>query len=109
MVRNSNYAWLAGFLEGEGSFYLHHGKRPKISIGQHPRDIEILEYIKETFQCGTVLGPYKNKTGGVCFWTVTNDEDIKRIIENVFPWLFKRRQEQAMKLLDYIDFKGNKC
>lgn len=39
MIERDDLLWLAGLLEGEGSFDLHRGKYPRIRLGMTDRDV----------------------------------------------------------------------
>ena len=99
-MREIDIGWLAGLLEGEGSFFLSKAGACILSIGMHPRDIELLERIITIFKVGHINGPYSN--GKVVFWKCTKKQDIKQILEMIYPLLGSRRKMQADKLLAKI-------
>lgn len=59
-----NTQWIAGFVDGEGCFYVAINKQPSMKLGwqvlpefrvvQHKRDLEILEKIQKALGCGRV-------------------------------------------------------
>jgi hypothetical protein len=57
-------AWVAGFVDGEGCFYVGINEHPEMSVGyqvipefrivRHERDIQVLYGLKSFFKCGVV-------------------------------------------------------
>ena len=57
-------AWVTGFVDGEGCFYVGITEHPEMMVGyqvlpefrvvQHVRDIQVLHALKRFFQCGVV-------------------------------------------------------
>jgi len=81
--------WLAGFVEGEGSFLVHTPKskttnlgksvRLEFTISQHIRDEQLIKSLVQYLDCGrTRLDP----RGSVIYFTVTRLSDIS---EKIIP------------------------
>jgi hypothetical protein len=99
--------WLAGFVSGEGCFYIQifkdHTKtgftvRLRFGIGQHSRDAELLKSLINYLGCGQCY-PRSNQEA-IDFY-VTRYSDITN---NIIPFFEKYRIE-GVKYLDYEDFK----
>lgn len=100
-MSNNNVQWLksikpevgyyiAGFVDGEGSFNVSLRKRPDHTLGWQvvtsfnvsQKDRVILAFLKKTFGCGTL----RSRKDGVVYYEVTN---ITLLVERVIPF-FKR-------------------
>lgn len=87
-VDKGNY--IAGFVDGEGSFYLSIRKRkdykckwkftPSFTIGNN--DIVILEICKQYFGCGSIRKP--ERRNGFYVYEVTDQELLERMIVPFF-------------------------
>ncbi|WP_433175116.1 hypothetical protein [Actinoallomurus sp. CA-150999] len=97
---NSNNAWLAGILEGEGSFI----SKTKLSISVAMTDQDVIERLSTLTGVGRVyaLGRQKGHHKDVWRWTIYRRAHLKSITEAVLPWLGKRRTVAAQALLDRI-------
>ena len=100
-------AWLAGILEGEGSFHSYmHQKRwltARISINMTDRDV--IARIAKIIKCTSFRGPYKNDShlGKKPLWAlaVSGRRAIKWM-ERLYPHMGQRRRSQISKVLkDY--------
>lgn len=81
-----NY-WIAGFVEGEGCFYIKTSKSKTHKLGlsvglnfivvQNIRDMNLMEEIKSTLGCGTIT---INESSAIIRYTVSKLSDIQNII-----------------------------
>lgn len=93
--------WLAGWLEGEGSFQgavrMDHGYPTfKISVGARCTDRDVVEHAYDTFG-GTMGGPYDKKQENwkpYWQWGVQSRADSLRLMRLLRPLLGERRQAQ---------------
>lgn len=110
-------AWVAGILEGEGSFHVNKRHEPKISVSM--TDEDVVRALFEKTEIGRVSGPFmkKGKLIGKTqkpfwLWTINKSDDVVSLINEVLPFLFERRSLQALKTLqvaeEIIDRKENK-
>jgi hypothetical protein len=100
--------WLAGFIDGEGCFYIltSNSKLYKtgtsvqlqFSITQHSRDKNLMIRLKDFLNCGFIK---EGKKQPVVSFNVTKLSDIKNII---IPFLDKNSL-QGIKYKDFDDFK----
>lgn len=90
-------AWLAGILEGEGSF-ISKG-RPKIQVAMTDQDI-IIRLSKLT-GVGRVYAVRRQKPHhkDAWLWAVNRPAHVEHIIRLVLPWLGHRRALAAMDVL----------
>jgi len=103
-------AYLAGFLDGDGSLYVRIIKAQdvilkfKIIIGlafyQSKKNIFILEHIKTTFNnYGTVI--VKKDGSNVCNYVISDSKKIKDILTILYPYL-KIKKPIAKLILEII-------
>ena len=102
-----NY-WIAGFVEGEGCFYVKTSKSKTHKLGlsvnlnfivvQNIRDLELMEEIKSTLGCGTIT---MNESSGITRYAVSKISDIQNII---IPF-FDKYSLIGDKVKNFEDFK----
>ena len=104
-------AYIAGFLDGDGSIHLQLVRqrqyrygfyvRVSVSFHQHTSGRQGLEWLKEQLKDGYL----RNRSGQMSDYVITSRPVIRRLLEAIAPYVvFKRRQvEQALKLLDAIE------
>ena len=106
-------AWAAGFVDGEGSFYLQttsSAKRPNCLL--RPRfevaqvDSRILHRLKGVLGFGAgVNGPYDNKkhsdakASPIYTYSVSGFEDVQTLMALLWTWLGPVKREQAKSVL----------
>lgn len=101
-------AYIAGFLDGDGSVYFQLIPRPQNVYGyeirasvcfyQHSSNRRILEWLKEKIG----LGYIRDRGDGVSDYTIVGYEEVRKVLEMVAPYVvLKRRQaERALQMLD---------
>jgi hypothetical protein len=99
--------WMAGFISGEGSFYVVLSKHKSYKtgysvllnfvVGQHSRDLLLMEKLVEFFGCGR-LNQVSDKPA-VCYLVT----DINNIVDIIIPF-FNKYSVKGSKNLDYLDF-----
>ena len=92
-------SWLAGFIDGEGSFQVFLDRlylRVMFRIRLHKDDINVLQKIQDFLGVGRVV-----IEGNSCVFIISN---VKELINVLFPLLDKYNL-YTTKWLDYIDFK----
>ena len=104
-IRDPN--WLAGFISGEGCFFIDIAKSSSCKVGsrvqlkfqitQHSRDTEFMESLIRYLKCGRYY-PRSNKEKGE--FVVTG---FSEITEKIIPFLDKYPLE-GVKALDFADF-----
>lgn len=98
--------WVAGFVDGEGTFYIGINKQPSMTINyqvlpefrvvQHKRDIKLLYALKEFFNCGVVRVNHDDRYE----LRIRSIEHLQKI---VIPF-FEQYQLQTQKRFDFIKF-----
>ena len=102
-----NY-WIAGFVDGEGCFYVKTSKSKTHKLGlsvtlnfivtQNIRDMLLMEEIKSTLGCGSIT---INESSSVIRFAVTKLSDIQN---KIIPF-FDKYSLVGDKLINYEDFK----
>lgn len=86
-------AWVAGIIEGEGTFFLDKRGFSKIKVAM--TDLDVLERLQEWTGCGNITGPVlRGKYKPIYSWTVTSLDEFLVVAEAVEPWLLLRRYQQ---------------
>lgn len=97
-------AWLAGLLEGEGSFLLVKGRWPKVQMAT--TDEDVARRARAIAGCGNVWGPYvpKNpKHKPTWLFYVSNQRHAVRLMRAIRPWMGERRTEVIDGVLAVFD------
>jgi hypothetical protein len=91
-------AWLAGWLEGEGSFFLQGGKTPCIqgSCG----DMDTAERAASLMGCSVVFCPDRRGHQTMCR-VCKRGRPAVVIMEQIRPWMSSRRQEKIDEVVLY--------
>lgn len=112
MTREAEIAWLAGIMEGEGSFgAVSRGKSeyaPRVALCMTDRDVVIRAF--EIADCGRIYGPYEvleSNVGPGPFkkryqWIVQGKEAIA-FMELVLPYMFERRATKIQEILSVYE------
>lgn len=92
-------AWVAGYLEGEGSFLASpQGGRYYLRIQAHSTDLDTLELLLGAAG-GLISGPY-NRPDRKPFWAWNlNGGRCREIFYDIYPYMSKRRQQQIINAL----------
>lgn len=105
-TKDFNPFWVAGFVDGEGCFYvktskIHSGYKvsPYFYIAQHIRDIDLLKNLVIYLNCGLVETVKTRPTQSSYVVYKYND-----ITNKIVPF-FEKYSLRGNKLLDFYDFK----
>ncbi len=107
-------AWAAGFIDGEGSFYLQKARaqgtghsesnRPRFEISQI--DKGVLKHLQKVLPFGAkIWGPYDNKnypgSGAkpMFVYSVSGFENVQALLALVWEWLGSVKRQQAVRVL----------
>jgi len=99
--------YLAGFVDGEGSFNVSLRKKPDykikwqvvLSFNVSQKDITVLEILRKTFNCGIIK---TRKRGGLHLFEVTSIQDIN---QKVIPYFSKIGFISNTKIVNFGIFK----
>jgi len=101
-----NCYWVAGFTDGEGTFYVGINKNtqmtagfqvlPEFRIVQHQRDIKLLHKLKDFFKCGVVRKNHDTRYE-------LRIRKIEHLSQIIVPF-FQKYPLQTQKKYDFIAF-----
>jgi hypothetical protein len=104
-------AYLAGFLDGDGSIYVRakpndsyrfgYQIAPTIAFFQSATSKSFMDLCKQ-IQYGTI----RLRKDGIYEFTISKQEDIRDLLSKVGPYLVLKR-EQAKLMIDILDAKTN--
>lgn len=96
---DTEIAWAAGLLEGEGCFYLRRGTLPIVAVQM--TDLDVLQRLHGVFNAGYIN---VTKTAKVHYkptwvWSVSTGKDSVRIMRAILPWMAERRTTKIQEIL----------
>jgi hypothetical protein len=99
MIDLIDAAWLAGIIEGEGTFSLNSGKYPQVSVMMADRDI--VDRCHTVTGFGTINGPINHPRSQkpLFTWQVSRKRDIARLLLLIYPMLGERRQRRVAEIV----------
>lgn len=106
-----NLAWLAGFLEGDGSIILAKQRIGKNRIIYTPlvnvtnTDHSLIEYVSKImkeYQIGHYFTARKTKNGISKVLLVKGFKRVKKLLPLIIPEMYGKRKQQAICLLEWI-------
>jgi len=105
MTLNPN--WIAGFVDGEGTFYIGINKQPSMTAGyqvlpefrivQHKRDIKLLHQLRKYFESGVVRVNHDDRYE----LRIRSLDELQKV---VIPF-FEKYPLHTQKKFDFIKFK----
>lgn len=97
-MNNEETIWLAGLLEGEGSFLFRKGGSPKISCAM--TDLDIIEYIQNLVG-GKVYAVSRQKEHHKDAWVwILHGKDAIDLMKILLPYMFSRRYNRINEVID---------
>lgn len=102
LYKETDLAWAAGLIEGEGCFTLHSKRHPYLLVDMTDKDV--LEKLHSIFPFGNIRGPYlhKNKPKHKPRWRFDAfGPKCRHIMLHIFPYLCSRRKSKINELLQY--------
>lgn len=94
-------AWVAGFIDGEGSFMLQGGRLPILAIPQSGDDAPaILGRAREVLGLGGTIGTHRPGRGKLAYrLTIAGFERTQAALARVWPWLTEPKRRQGRRVL----------
>lgn len=101
MDEETQIAWLAGILEGEGSFGFGAGNQPRVRM--ESTDEDIVRRVTTIARCGNEYGPFLHTRSTKLAWTweLSVKAEVERLIRTIRPWMGRRRQTRIGELLPH--------
>jgi hypothetical protein len=116
LIDSTTLAYIAGFLDGDGSIFFQIVSRPdyklkfqirsSIAFYQNTKQIRILEWLKEIFEVGYI----RHRKTGISDYTIVESEEVRRILELLKPYVkLKNKQiELGLEILEKNSGKKTK-
>lgn len=97
-MTDEEWAWVAGLLEGEGSFYVHRGKYGRAYCAM--TDLDVIEKLQ--LNLGGIIqerepGPKGTKV--VYAWSLNPQAQVKELLVKLYPLMGTRRRVQINTVL----------
>jgi hypothetical protein len=91
--------WIAGLIEGEGTFYLNKGRYPVVAVIM--TDEDIIKRCKEFTGIGSVRGPYLpyNSKKPLWSWKVSGRK-AAALMMTILPLMGEKRQTKIKECLE---------
>src|SRR3990167_7223191 len=103
-ISKSDLCWLAGLLEGEGSFRIATFRNTKYGIYKYPQircamtDEDVVMRCHQVTSFGTVTGPHSppSRAGRkpTWIWSVDKTKQVIELMNHLLPYMGTRRAEQ---------------
>lgn len=108
MANVEEIAWLAGLLEGDGSFQLQKNgpttRIPRIVLSM--LDFDVVERISKIF--GSNITKDKTPKGKTMFKTaIARTLVVEPLLKELYPHMGLRRKEQINKMLNWYNIRRN--
>ena len=104
--------YIAGFVDGEGSFHVAFEKRPSVKLGwqiipefhvsQHESNTKLLHFVKYFLKCGTIRPNHKGSQRDKTFVLVVRNR--KDLTKRIVPF-FKKFKLRSTKSQDFNKFR----
>lgn len=111
-ITDIELGWLAGILEGEGSFVLGTTPKgyPRYEVTVSMTDEDVINELLRITGMGRIYGPYKKKKvqwKPSWKWSVVKEADVKDLCLRVKPLMYRRRRLQINRLLTVLYQRRN--
>lgn len=99
VMTDTEVAWLAGLIEGEGYFSI--SKKGHISLGVNMCDLDIIERLREVTGEGLIYSRkvYVPNHSPSWSWKVAKHDEVQAIARTIRPWMGARRQARIDQVL----------
>ena len=116
LIDSTTLAYIAGFLDGDGSIFFQIVSRPdyklkfqirsSIAFYQDTKQVKILEWLKEMFGVGYI----RHRKTGISDYTIVEPKEVKKILELLKPYVkLKNKQiKLGLKILEKLKGKKSK-
>jgi hypothetical protein len=102
--RDTDWAWLAGFIDGEGCFHFHrykgkgHAEHSNIVFSVGQSHMEVLQRARYIIGYGSINGPY-NRGGKDHFTLRFSGVRVTKLFAKIEPYLGIVKKEQYQRVL----------
>jgi len=100
---DTNIAWLAGIIEGEGTFTIRKGGL-FTTIKVVSTDYDVIDKIHSIVE-GKINGPYKRDDLRKSYkvWSLHESYPQQELMKKILPWMGKRRSARIKKCLKILE------
>lgn len=104
MTTETEWAWVAGIVEGEGCLHVPADRKGAGRIHVKMTDHDVVERLHQLIGMGRIrAGTTQKVEWKPCLcWEVAYRNDVLFILQNIKPWLGARRTKQADALAEYV-------
>lgn len=111
-VHDESKGWVAGLLEGEGSFSIKRSKRknglsctPVIQLASTDEDVAVR--LHKLIPAANVCKPRRKTKGGkqVYNWSLSRSAAVSELLICIFPLMSRRRQDRIREVLAHPTFE----
>ena len=98
-THETDLAWAAGFIDGEGCRSSHRDRRwntKNIRLTVAQKRIDCLERLSGVLKIGKI---YPSRTNGTWILQVAIIDDVLRVAEDLWPYMSTPKKEQLVKVL----------
>lgn len=103
-ISREDAVWLAGLLEGEGTFDLHRRKYPRVRVGMSDRDVVGRAATLMGAQVRLSLKPYPNSA---MFHAEVSGTKAVAVMEEVLPHMGARRSAKIATVLGWARLEAS--
>ncbi len=116
LIDSTTLAYIAGFLDGDGSIFFQIISRPdyklkfqirsSIAFYQDTKNKEILEWLKEIFEAGYI----RHRKTGISDYTIVEPKEVYKILKLLQPYvrLKKKQVELGIEILGKFEDRKTK-
>ena len=116
LIDSTTIAYIAGFLDGDGSVFFQIVSRPdyklkfqirsSIAFYQDTKNKEILEWLKKIFEAGYI----RHRKTGISDYTIVEPKEVYRILKLLQPYvkLKKKQVEIGIEILNKLESEKSK-
>ena len=116
LLDSTTLAYIAGFLDGDGSIFFQIISRPdyrlkfqirsSIAFYQDTKNVKILEWFKEIFKAGYI----RHRKTGISDYTIVDSKEVEKILKLLQPYvkLKKEHINLGLKILEELKNKNSK-
>lgn len=100
----SRWAWLAGLIDGDGSFTVHGRGSAHIEISM--TDKNTIDFLQATFG-GNVYTPHKARPNARQYWKwIVGPTWMRENLRHLVPWLVTKKS-RALLIVEYLTVRMN--
>jgi hypothetical protein len=105
IANRDDLLWLAGLLEGEGTFDLHRGRYPRIRLGMSDRDV--VGRVATLLGCRVRLSFRRAPNSAIWHAEISGDR-AAAVMEEILPYMGARRSAKIATVLGHARLRESK-